>query len=286
MQAHLHGWGCSLLYRIAVLSCPFSPGAIESCGMSVSEPRLISVGSVPSDPRWAMPSHVHRCHELIAVNRGSIHVRFADGRITGQAGDVLFYCAGAWHEEWSEPGDPAETYFVSFQWPDLGAGESRCVRDRSGRVRRMVQWLYQEWPEHAVATGRLCTLYLRSILEEWRLAAERTEDEMVRQVRAYMRLHIHEHVVLDDLAAEAGLSRFHFVRTYGRLSGRTPMADLRAERVRHAQGLLVNTGLPLKAVAAEAGMCDEQHLSRLFRRYLNTTPGETRAGLTRSGQAG
>ena len=51
------------------------------------------------------------------------------------------------------------------------------------------------------------------------------------------------------------------------------MADLRRLRLEAARDLLVSTELPLKAVAARCGFCDESHLSRSMHRCCGHRPG-------------
>ena len=55
---------------------------------------------------------------------------------------------------------------------------------------------------------------------------------------------------LDDLAREAGVSRFHFVALFRRRAGVTPYQFLIAVRLRAAASLLRETAMPVAAVAA------------------------------------
>lgn len=81
---------------------------------------------------------------------------------------------------------------------------------------------------------------------------------------------------LHALAAEAGLSPTHLVTAFRRRFGLPPAAFALQCRVRHAKALLAGTGLPLAAVAAEAGFYDQSDLSRHFVRHLGLPPGAYR----------
>jgi AraC-like DNA-binding protein len=74
------------------------------------------------------------------------------------------------------------------------------------------------------------------------------------------------------LAAEAGLSRYQFLRAFTRLTGLPPHAYLLQRRVQHARQL-VRRGLPLADVAAASGFADQSHMTRCFVRSLGLTPG-------------
>jgi AraC-like DNA-binding protein len=83
-------------------------------------------------------------------------------------------------------------------------------------------------------------------------------------------------VRLDELAAVAGLSRFHLIRLFQRKYGLTPFAYQRSRRVELARAAL-RLGRPIAAAAAEAGFSDQSHLGRAFRAAMGATPGAYRA---------
>ncbi len=81
-----------------------------------------------------------------------------------------------------------------------------------------------------------------------------------------------ENVTLGEIAAEAGMGRFAFLRAFSRMYGLTPHAWVIQERVRRAQALL-REGYPPADVAARVGFADQSHLSRHFKRLVGVTPG-------------
>ncbi|MGI4734248.1 MAG: AraC family transcriptional regulator [Janthinobacterium lividum] len=74
------------------------------------------------------------------------------------------------------------------------------------------------------------------------------------------------------LAAEAGLSRFHFMRTFAQATGLTPMAYVTQQRIAVAKRLLQAGATPVVA-ALEAGFFDQSHFARYFKKFVGTTPG-------------
>lgn len=76
---------------------------------------------------------------------------------------------------------------------------------------------------------------------------------------------------LADLAAAAGLSRFHFLRCFRHAAGQTPHAYQISRRVNAARRMLAAGGAPAD-VAVACGFADQSHLTRLFRRLLGVTP--------------
>jgi AraC family transcriptional regulator len=70
----------------------------------------------------------------------------------------------------------------------------------------------------------------------------------------FMHARLQDPITLGDVAAAAHLSRFHFLRLFQAVYGRTPMAHLRELRARRAQALLESTRFGLAEVAASVGM--------------------------------
>jgi transcriptional regulator GlxA family with amidase domain len=75
-----------------------------------------------------------------------------------------------------------------------------------------------------------------------------------------------------DLAAIARLSTGHFCRSFTRSFGVAPFAYVAGRRLARAQELMLTTEDPLSQIALACGLCDQSHLTRLFRRHLGTSP--------------
>ncbi|TVQ59438.1 MAG: AraC family transcriptional regulator [Rhodobacteraceae bacterium] len=77
---------------------------------------------------------------------------------------------------------------------------------------------------------------------------------------------------LDDLAALAGLSRYHFIRVFRRATGQSPLAYVTTRRLGLARRLLAHGERPAE-VAVACGFADQAHLTRLFGRAFGIAPG-------------
>lgn len=108
------------------------------------------------------------------------------------------------------------------------------------------------------------------------LMTGKQKDHLIMQSRDYMRRNLHQLISLDQLAHQANMSKYHFLRKYKSLTGLTPMEDFKILRIQQATELLRNTNLPLKAVADMTGFANEYHFSREFKRCMQQSPGEFR----------
>jgi AraC-like DNA-binding protein len=70
----------------------------------------------------------------------------------------------------------------------------------------------------------------------------------------FMHSNLSSDITLEDIAAAARLSRFHFLRLFTSAHGRTPTAFLRELRMRRALALLGSTRLGISEIAARVGM--------------------------------
>jgi AraC family transcriptional regulator len=109
---------------------------------------------------------------------------------------------------------------------------------------------------------------------------------VVRRVRAYIDAHIGEHISLDDLARQAGISRFHFARQFRLTTGESPMGYLRRVRIERSKSILQSRETTIAEIAATLGFSDQSHFTRTFGRLVGVSPGSfARSDDWRSGSA-
>lgn len=99
--------------------------------------------------------------------------------------------------------------------------------------------------------------------------AARPTRRMLSNARDVIHEHYNQNIPLCDLARAAGLSRFHFLRSFAREFGLPPHAyqiKLRIEKVR----VLLRAGVPLAEI--DAGFADQSHLIRHFKATMGVTP--------------
>lgn len=85
---------------------------------------------------------------------------------------------------------------------------------------------------------------------------------------------------LEDLAACAGLSPFHFARAFKQSAGETPHAFVLRRRIERAKEAL-GRGEPIASVALASGFSSQSHFTAAFRRRVGATPGQFRAAFAR-----
>jgi transcriptional regulator GlxA family with amidase domain len=77
---------------------------------------------------------------------------------------------------------------------------------------------------------------------------------------------------LDDIAAAARLSPYHFHRVFSNTVSLTPQAYLTGLRIEKAKELLLTTELTISEIAAACGFSQPAYFSRVFREQAGLTP--------------
>jgi AraC family transcriptional regulator len=96
---------------------------------------------------------------------------------------------------------------------------------------------------------------------------------------AWIEHHLDQPLTLDQVAAQAGLSPFHFSRLFTARMGRSVMAHVRARRlVRGARRLCDEPDLQLVDLAFDCGFESQEAFTRAFKRVFGVAPGRFRTG--------
>jgi AraC family transcriptional regulator len=222
---------------------------------------------------WSIGWHRHDFHhELVLVDRGGMETDMEGRHLTTPAGWAKCHPCNVAHAEATTNAQPARILLLSWSGCDP-AQLPRAFEDRSGRLRGLMTWAAELSRLHAPAAD--LDGVLAAVLVALRLGYRR-EDPLVERIRREVEMRIAEPIYLEELAATAGMSRFHFARAFRKASGRSPMAFVREARVAAVRGLIQSSDLPLKEIAARVGFADEYQLSRVFRQIAGIPPGAMR----------
>ena len=95
---------------------------------------------------------------------------------------------------------------------------------------------------------------------------------VLKRVREYVASHLAGTIRLEQLAALAGLSAFHFSRAFKASTGLSPHAYVLHCRISESKRLLSGSNLTISDVARRTGFSSTGQLSRRFRAFTGTTP--------------
>jgi AraC family transcriptional regulator len=98
----------------------------------------------------------------------------------------------------------------------------------------------------------------------------------LRRARRFIEDHYEQSIGLDEMAAEACMSRPNFLRQFKGQFGLPPYRYLLECRLRAAQELLITTDMPVTDVVLAAGFGNRSAFSRLFKERQGISPQEFR----------
>lgn len=100
-------------------------------------------------------------------------------------------------------------------------------------------------------------------------------DRQLLQVAEYINAYLDREIKLADLAAVAGVTKFHFSRLFKQSMGVSPHQYLLQQRVERAKQLL-KSKLAIAEIALECGFNSQSHFGKSFRELTGITPGTYR----------
>ncbi|WMJ90101.1 AraC family transcriptional regulator [Anaerocolumna sp. MB42-C2] len=92
----------------------------------------------------------------------------------------------------------------------------------------------------------------------------------------YMKDNFHRIHSLDEISSFINMSKYHFNHTFTRIMGISPWNYMTKLRIEYAAELLLSTNLTAHAIANMAGYESSNYFSKVFRKYIGTSPGRFR----------
>jgi len=249
------------LYHASILRHRFEPHLHEAFGLGAI---TAGVGRF----RWRGAEHLAPRATLMLMNPADIHT--GQTEIVDQAwGYRMAYLDEALLQELSGERD---------WWFDAAVAHDAAS---AARVAALIAGLWEARDDGLAFDSRLLQL-VQALRPHVRIGRPARAEAGMRfaPVLDFMRTHLEQKLTLEQLAAVAGLSPFHFLRSFKAQLGATPQQQLMALRLFEAKRLL-GLGQAPAEVAAAVGLTDQAHLTRAFAQRYGVTPGRYREQLRR-----
>jgi AraC family transcriptional regulator len=105
------------------------------------------------------------------------------------------------------------------------------------------------------------------------------DERRISRVLHFLAREFSEAITLDQLAATASMSKYHFLRSFRRIVGLTPYRYLLGLRLRHAAVRLAQSSAAVSAIAFDTGFGDLSTFNARFRRHFGASPSHYRTHL-------
>ncbi len=142
-----------------------------------------------------------------------------------------------------------------------------ALRTLSAALSEGVSDLYAETMAHFL-TGHLLVRHAKALPR-----ATRTIDSLrMRRIDEFLQDKMGDPVSLEDIAAVAGISRFHLVRLFRKVHGETPYRRLTRMRIEEAKRKLEAGRENVTEIGIACGYDNPSHFASAFRRWVGTSP--------------
>lgn len=106
------------------------------------------------------------------------------------------------------------------------------------------------------------------------------QRQIVDSTLSYMRQNYHKHISLEELAAQAFLSKDYFARLFRETTGMPISAFLQKIRIEEACNLLAGTNQTIDDIALQCGFNDAKYFYSTFKKLTGLTPRQYRINKT------
>lgn len=240
----------------------------------------------------------HTDHLLIFCHqgRGSYQVMTPQGPIAGElnAGQLLLLPAGCAHRYRADSRDPWSIYWVHFSghvanesMDFLGLSSSateparfvltlRAWQSLLPSVTTLLNLQHQRWQRHNAVFAASVFQQLLAQVPQLADQAQHHQGFDLLALERFMQDNSHRDLDLEDLAAVAGLSRYHFAKKFKAVTGTSPMRYFSELKIKLACRQLDTSTATVRSIAQSLGFDDPYYFSRLFKKVMGVAPSDYR----------
>ena len=241
--------------------------------------------SIPAGETWSLPYSTFDQSKFYFVTEGSCVINIEGVDYHARAGDWVLIPANAHHSYHNDKSAPFSKYWMHFDvYPNsslfTSLGLPLCVNvDKDSRAMRLFKEFAplarsDRFVDKLTVKSRLIELigeYIKlggSELTDVMSYSDKRFDTLIR----YINENLDKPLSNEELAQMYFVHPNHFVRAFKDKMGQTPAKYIKNKKMEAAKLLLEKTELSVAQVAANVGLSDPAHFSRLFRERFSMPP--------------
>ena len=247
------------------------------------------------------PTRVIDSHELIFVQQGELDMWEEDRTFHLEAGYILHLWPGRLHGSSGVLPSGLRFFWIHFEVDDAGGADHSRPRERLIAPLRLPQVnhiaqpakleqlfrLFLEDQEmgvlHANTANWLTLLMLLEAAQPYREARDEDAESnaVASWAHTYIRINYDRPLTTGKVAKALGYNPDYLGRIYRGVYGCTITEAIHRRRVKQACRFLLDTSLTIDQIALKCGFADPDYFRRVFRRYMQISPGTYRKEYSR-----
>lgn len=225
-------------------------------------------------------------YHVLYIAEGECRVAVLGKEAVASAGSLVFFFPGERQSYAFRGHIPTVSYYLHFSGtaPEVLLKEIKETDTRvfhigkSATLEELLRHMEEEYtlslPHHEGVTGGYLLSALSLFLRKIRLVEEGSTNAggKIADVCRKMQATLSEDLPIAYYANACHLSESRFTHLFHELTGKSPLAYLIEARIRRAEELLLDTALPVLAVAEAVGIKNPYYFSRLFKKHTGLSP--------------
>ncbi len=201
--------------------------------------------------------------DVVVVNPNKVHYVLSDNVFT-------YYCLIVDSEFLAENGiDTASLYFED------------CFRDPE--LIELIHQLDDEWKRDNIFRNQLLRALLIEIMvrlcryhvvNDTKMEKESRTLQKIKYSINYIKNNFRRDLTLEEIAREAGLSKYHYCREFKKATDLTPVEFINRTRCEFAKNLLESNKYSIADISEMCGFATSAHFSKTFRGFFGIYPSD------------
>ncbi len=251
-----------------------------------------AMGYYPSAQGHQMLRERHDDNLVLYCTAGKARLQTGDWEGELRPGHIALLPQGLAHRYEADPGEPWTLFWLHFQGAStrvflqyMGYREGQPVVDAGvsptlmGTFTSLMEVRRTGYSTRAfIHASNQVRYLLTQVAQEVSAHQVHLQSGLpLEQVQAFMLEHLDQAVSLEELAAVANMSKYHFSNRYKQLTGYSPIKHFLHMKMEQACHLLDVTELGVGEIARQLGYEDPLYFSRLFSKTIGSSPRGYRA---------
>lgn len=161
----------------------------------------------------------------------------------------------------------------------IGAGRDRAWGERLRRAYFATPVVNAERFEAIIQLLTVFAQYLADFIDHHSMEFSAEEPPAVGHAKRFVRAHVEEPIVLEEVVRHVGLSRFYFCKLFKRATGMTLTEYVTRVRLEKAKTLLGDPALRISEVVYASGFGSIPRFNSVFKRHTGMAPTAYRLSL-------
>ena len=264
---------------------------MNACNLASDEfPLMVNcAGMISSDLPFTTDNEKGRADfYLMFLTEGELTVTLGDSERIATAGSVLLFPPNRRYHYRYTGGNPLCYYWVHFTGSYAERFLTECgfsplplcnLSERESSAPSKFRRLFELYEQQTPLQNHLLSCALEQLLLSIALSIEKHPKAVhLEKSLRYIHSSYHTDVRIPELAKMENLSHSRYITLFREQTGLSPTAYLIGLRMRIACELLQTTDLTVAQIAITVGYSDAHFFSKLFKKYVGTSPKQYRQG--------